>query len=36
VLEDEVLRPELRQLRMLDQRVVGDGERGDEQAELPP
>jgi hypothetical protein len=36
VLEDEVLGPEVPEARVLDERVVGDGERGDEQAELPP
>jgi hypothetical protein len=36
VLEDEVLGPELPEARVLDERVVGDGKRGDEQAELPP
>jgi hypothetical protein len=34
VLEDEVLGPELPQPRMVDERVVGDAERGDQQGEL--
>jgi len=36
VLKNEVLGPELPQLWVLDERVVGDGERSDEQAELSP
>jgi hypothetical protein len=36
VLEDQVLGPELGKPRMLDQRVVGDRERADDQVDLPP
>jgi hypothetical protein len=36
VLENQVVRPELRQPRVLDERIVRNGERGNEQAELPP